>query len=65
MFSENKTYYAATNTGTYVWIKFFALLLKPFTSSDYTVKDSFDFAEDISQRVTASVWGFHLQRRST
>ena len=55
MFSENKTYYAATNTGTYVWIKFFALLLKPFTSSDYTVKDSFDFAEDISQRVTASV----------
>ena len=40
----------ATNTGTYKWGKFFNPLLKPFTSNNYTVKDSFDFAKDITQQ---------------
>ena len=38
------------NTGTYKWAKFFVPLPKPFTSNNYTVKDSFDFAEDITQQ---------------
>ena len=38
------------NTGTYKWAKFFVPLLKPFTSNGYTVKDSFDFAKDITQQ---------------
>ena len=38
------------NTGTYKWAKFFVPLLKPFTSNRYTVKDSFDFANSITQQ---------------
>ena len=41
---------SAINTGTYKWAKFFVLLLKLFTSNNYTVKDSFDFAKDITQQ---------------
>ena len=40
---------SAINTGTYKWAKFFVPLLKPFTSNNYTVKESFDFAKDITQ----------------
>ena len=40
----------AINTGTYKWAKVFVPLLKPFTSNNYTVKDSFDFAKDITQQ---------------
>ena len=38
---------SAINTGTYKWAKFSVPLLKAFTSSNYTVKNSFDFAKDI------------------
>ena len=41
---------SAVNTGTYKWAKLFVPLLKPFTSNNYTVKDSFDFAKDITQQ---------------
>ena len=41
---------SAINTGTYKWAKFLVPLLKPFTSNNYTVKDSFDFAKDITQQ---------------
>ena len=41
---------SAINTGTYKWAKFFVPLLKPFTFNNYTVKDSFDFAKDITQQ---------------
>ena len=41
---------SAINTCTYKWAKFFVLLVKPFTSNNYTVKDSFDFAKDITQQ---------------
>ena len=41
---------SAINTGTYKWAKFFVPLLKPFTSNNYTVKDSSDFAKDITQQ---------------
>ena len=41
---------SARNTSTYKWAKFFVPLLKPFTSNNYAVKDSFDFAKDITQQ---------------
>ena len=41
---------SAINTGTYERAKFFVPLLKPITSNNYTVKDSFDFAKDITQQ---------------
>ena len=41
---------SAINTGNYKWAKFFVPLLKPFTSNNYTVKDSFDFAKDSTQQ---------------
>ena len=41
---------SAINTGTYKSAKFFVPLLKPFTSNNYTFKDSFDFAKDITQQ---------------
>ena len=41
---------SAINTGTYKWTKFFVPLLKPFTSNNYTVKDSFDFVKDVTQQ---------------
>ena len=40
---------SAINTGIYNWENFFVPLFKPFTSNNYTVKDSFDFAKDITQ----------------
>ena len=39
---------SAINTGTHKWAKF--VLRKPFTSNNYTVKDFFDFAKDITQQ---------------
>ena len=39
---------SAINTGTYKWAKCFVPFLKPCTSNNYTVKDSFDFAKDIT-----------------
>ena len=41
---------SAINTGTYKWAKSFVLLLKSFTSNNFAVKDSFDFAKDITQQ---------------
>ena len=41
---------SAINTGTYKWAKCFVPLLKPFTSNNYAVKDSFDFVKDITQQ---------------
>ena len=49
-FPRLKPILSAINTGTYKWAKFFVPLLKPFTSNNYTVKDSFDFAKDITQQ---------------
>ena len=41
---------SAINTGTYKWAIFFVPLLKPFTSNNHTVKDSFDFGKDVTQK---------------
>ena len=41
---------SAIITGTYKWAKIFVPLLKPFTSNNYTDKDSFGFAKDITQQ---------------
>ena len=41
---------SAINTGTWRWTKCFVSLLKSFTSNNYTVKDSFDFAKDITKQ---------------
>ena len=41
---------SAINTGTDKWAKCFVPLLKPFTFNNYTGKDSFDFAKDITQQ---------------
>ena len=49
-FTKLRPVLSAINTGTYKWAKFFGPLLKPFTSNNYTVKDSFDFAKDITQQ---------------
>ena len=49
---------SAINTGTYNWATFFVPLLKSFTSSNFTVKDSFDFAKDITQQSFQIVYGF-------
>ena len=43
---------SAINTGTYKWAKFSVPLLKRFTSNNYTVKNSFDFAKDITQQTS-------------
>ena len=32
------------------YLQFFVPLFKPFTSNNYTVKDSFDFAKDFTQQ---------------
>ena len=40
----------AINAGTYKWAKFFVHLLKLFTSNNYTVKESFDFAKDTTHQ---------------
>ena len=49
-FLKLKPILSAINTDTYKWANFFVLLLKPFTSNNYTFKDSFDFAKDITQQ---------------
>ena len=36
------------NTLSYKLAKYFVLLLTPLTSNDYTIKDSFSFAEEVS-----------------
>ena len=41
---------SAINTGTYKWAKSFVHFLKLFTPNNYTFKDSFDFAKDITQQ---------------
>ena len=40
----------AINAGTYKWAKFFVHLLQLFTSNNYTVKESFDFAKDTTHQ---------------
>ena len=47
---------SAINTGTYKWAKCFVPLLKSFTSNNYRVKDSFDFAKDITQQSSNCLW---------
>ena len=49
---------SAIDTGTYKWAKFFVSFIKPFTSNNYTVKDSFDFAKDIAQQSSKLVMAF-------
>ena len=39
---------SAINTATYGWAKFSVPLLKCFTMNEYTVKDSYEFAKDIT-----------------
>ena len=41
---------SAINTATNGWAKFFVLLLKCFTMNEYTLKDSFEFAKDITNQ---------------
>ena len=53
-FPKLKLILSAINTGTYKLANCFVPLLKPLTSNNYTVKDSFDFAKDITQQ--SSKW---------
>ena len=39
---------SATNTPSYKLAKFLIPLLTPLTSNDFTIKDSFSFAKDVS-----------------
>ena len=41
---------SAIITATYGWAKFFVPLLKCFTMNEYTLKDSFEFANDITNQ---------------
>ena len=41
---------SVTNTGTYRWAICFVPLVKPFTSNNYIVKESLDFAKYITQQ---------------
>ena len=41
---------SAINTSTYGWAKFIVPLLKCFTMNEYTLKDSFEFAKDITNQ---------------
>ena len=41
---------SAINTLTYKLAKFLVPILKSFTSNEYTVKDSFAFAEEIVEQ---------------
>ena len=50
VFPEFRPILSAINTSTYKWAKYFVPLLKPCTSNSYAVKDSFDFAKDITQQ---------------
>ena len=49
-FSKLRPILPAINTGTYKWAKFFVPLLKPSTSNNYALKDSFEFAKYITQQ---------------
>ena len=49
-FPELKPILSAINTGACKWQKLFIPLLKPFTSNNCTVKDSFDIAKDTTQQ---------------
>ena len=46
-FPKSRPILSAINTGTCKWAKFFVPLLKLFTSNNYTVKDSSDFASSL------------------
>ena len=41
---------SAINTATYGWAKFFVPLFKCFTMNEYILKDSFEFAKDITNQ---------------
>ena len=41
---------SALNTSTYKWAKFFVPLLKDLTYNDFTIKDSFEFAKNITEQ---------------
>ena len=49
-FPKLKPILSAINTATYGWAKFFVPLLKSFTLNEYTLKDSFEFAKDITNQ---------------
>ena len=44
----HKSILSAINTPSYKLAKFLVLLLTPLTSNDFTIKDSFSFAEEVS-----------------
>ena len=46
-FPELRPIPSAINTPTYSWAKFFISSLKCFTTNEYTLKDSFEFAKNI------------------
>ena len=48
---------SAINTATYGWAKFFVPLLKCFTMNEYTLKDSFEFAKDITNQKSKLFYG--------
>ena len=47
---------SAINTSTYKLAKFLAPILKSLTSNEYTVKDSFAFAEEIVKQDSVFLW---------
>ena len=40
---------SAIGTSTYKWAKFCDKLLKPITTNEYTIKDSFSFAKEVEE----------------
>ena len=46
-FPELRPILSAINTATYSWAKFFVALLKCFTTNEYMLRDSFEFAKHI------------------
>ena len=51
------TYFVNNNTPTYKLAKFFVPILKSLTSNEYTVKDSFDFAEEVVEQDSELIMG--------
>ena len=47
---------SAINTPTYKLAKFLVHILKSLTSNEYTVKDSFAFAEEIVEQDSEFLW---------
>ena len=47
---------SALNTGTYKRAKFFVPLLRHLTSNEFTLKDSFEFAKIIVNKILFSLW---------